>query len=289
MNRITKKGESQYILDTSSAPRHKRVIHIFTNEFILNSNRKNVNSKYNLMSNSSTSNNSIKNETVRKSGQTPKTRRLKNFSSINQLCSLNTRYKRCIKNSTIYIREYELLQKKIKILEAEELKNVAAICHSQEMTKKKEKRKNDFIKEKTLIESSNKLKEKEMKEKKNKVKDLRDKENGSIIQRKIHRKIHSDNLALKKNEMKKKLLEDWVKERDKRNKENKRKIDIKKKQDEEILKRKKENELRQKKIAMEQIEKEIKLQEQFNRKIMAKIYKFQKIGLKKIDRLQNFK
>ena len=66
-----------------------------------------------------------------------------------------------------------------------------------------------------------KLKEKEMQQKKDKVKSLRDKENDLIIRNKQHRKIHSENIAEKKNKMKKKILEDLSKEKDKINEENK--------------------------------------------------------------------
>ena len=55
-----------------------------------------------------------------------------------------------------------------------------------------------------------KLKEKEMQQKKEKVKSLRDKENDLIIKNKQHRKIHSENIAEKKNKMKKKNIRRFV-------------------------------------------------------------------------------
>ena len=42
-------------------------------------------------------------------------------------------------------------------------------------------------------------------------------------------------------------------------------------------------------MIMEQLEQEIKIQEEFNRKLMSKINKFQKIGFMKITRLVNIK
>ena len=63
-----------------------------------------------------------------------------------------------------------------------------------------------------------------MEEKKSKVKDLRDRENNGIETNKKNKKLNSDNCAVKKNEMKQKILEDLSKEKDKINEENQRKI-----------------------------------------------------------------
>jgi len=127
-----------------------------------------------------------------------------------------------------------------------------------------------------------------MEEKKSKVKDLRDRENNGIEANKKNKKINSDNCAVKKNEMKQKILEDLSKEKDKINEENQRKINLIRKMDIDILKRKMDNDKRKKAILMEQLEQEIKLQEQFNQKLLGKINKYQKTGIKKIVRLMNY-
>ena len=286
MSSCVKEGERIPNTQVATAPKHKRMFHIFTNEFILNSNSKS-HSKYS--TNSHNSNNSNKKSTIKSSGLTPKPKRFKNFCFDPQISLLNSRFKNSLKNSIINSKELELLHKKIKILEAEELKAENSLCKSQELKRKKNKARIENIKQKSLIQNFMKLKEKEMQQKKDKVKSLRDKENDLIIKNKQHRKIHSENIAEKKNKMKKKILEDLSKEKDKINEENKRKIGIIKKMDEDIMKRKKENERRKKKIMMEQLEQEIKIQEEFNRKLMSKINKFQKIGFMKITRLVNIK
>ena len=286
MSSCVKEGERIPNPQVATAPKHKRMFHIFTNEFILNSNSKS-HSKYS--TNSHNSNNSNKKSTIKSSGLTPRPKRFKNFCFDPQISLLNSRFKNSLKNSIINSKELELLHKKIKILEAEELKAENSLCKSQELQRKKNKARIANIKQKSLIQNFMKLKEKEMQQKKDKVKSLRDKENDLIIKNKQHRKIHSENIAEKKNKMKKKILEDLSKEKDKINEENKRKIGIIKKMDEDIMKRKKENERRKKKIMMEQLEQEIKIQEEFNRKLMSKINKFQKIGFMKITRLVNIK
>ena len=286
MSSCVKEGERIPNPAMATAPKHKRMFHIFTNEFILNSNSKS-HSKYS--TNSHNSNNSNKKSTIKSSGLTPKPKRFKNFCFDPHISLLNSRFKNSLKNSIINSKELELLHKKIKILEAEELKAENSLCKSQELKRKKNKARIANIKQKSLIQNFMKLKEKEMQQKKDKVKSLRDKENDLIIKNKQHRKIHSENIAEKKNKMKKKILEDLSKEKDKINEENKRKIGIIKKMDEDIMKRKKENERRKKKIMMEQLEQEIKIQEEFNRKLMSKINKFQKIGFMKITRLVNIK
>jgi hypothetical protein len=286
MSSCVKEGERIPNPQVATAPKHKRMFHIFTNEFILNSNSKS-HSKYS--TNSHNSNNSNKKSTIKSSGLTPKPKSFKNFCFDRHISLLNSRFKSSLKNSIINSKELELLHKKIKILEAEELKAENSLCKSQELQRKKNKARIANIKQKSLIQNFMKLKEKEMQQKKDKVKSLRDKENDLIIKNKQHRKIHSENIAEKKNKMKKKILEDLSKEKDKINEENKRKIGIIKKMDEDIMKRKKENERRKKKIMMEQLEQEIKIQEEFNRKLMSKINKFQKIGFMKITRLVNIK
>lgn len=58
--------------------------------------------------------------------------------------------------------------------------------------------------------------------------------------------------------------------------------------DDDIIKRKMENERPKIIIKMEQLEQNIKIQEQFNKKLLDKIRKYRKIGLRKIERLVNY-
>ena len=51
--------------------------------------------------------------------------------------------------------------------------------------------------------------------------------------------------------------------------------------DDDIMKRKKEIEKRKNKVKIEQLESILKLQEQFNEKLLQKIDKYQRLGLKK--------
>lgn len=81
--------------------------------------------------------------------------------------------------------------------------------------KKKIKTKNENRRQKSLVQNFMRLKEKEMKEKKSKVKDLRVEEYNRIKNSIKHRKIHSDNVALKKNKMKKKYWKIYQKKKTK--------------------------------------------------------------------------
>lgn len=83
-------------------------------------------------------------------------------------------------------------------------------------------------------------------------------------------------------------MEDLSKEKNKINEENQRKINFIKKMDDDIIKRKMENERPKIIIKMEQLEQNIKIQEQFNKKLLDKIRKYRKIGLRKIERLVNY-
>ena len=285
MNKRMKEGEFKISIDPEllTAPQHKKVIHIFTKEFILTTNSNK--SKYKTTSHNR--NNSNKKSFNKISG-TPKPNSHKNFHLSRDITLLNSKYKNSLKNSVMHSKNLDLLKKKVKILEAEEHKIERSLCRSQELERKKIKTKKENIRQKSLIKNFMRLKEKEMEEKKSKVKDLRDKENNGIKNSKQHKKKYSDNLAIKKNEMKQKILEDLSKEKDKIIEENYRKINFIKKMDDDILKRKMENEKRKKIIIIEQLEQEIKLQEQFNKKLLGKINKYQKSGIRKIVRLINY-
>jgi hypothetical protein len=267
-----------------SSPQHRRVIRMFSKEFILSANS--IKSKYNTTSHNS--NNSNKKSINRNSDFTPRNKRPKHIHLDSDIILLNSKYKNSLKNSIIHSKDLDLLKKKTKILEAEEHKIESSLCRSQEVERIKKMRKNENIRQKSLIKNCRRLREKEMEEKKSKVKDLRDKENNGIETNKKNKKINSDNCAVKKNEMKQKILEDLSKEKDKINEENQRKINFIKKMDIDILKRKMDNDKRKKTILMKQLEQEIKLQEQFNQKLLGKIYKYQKTGIKKIERLMKY-
>ena len=288
MTKRMKEGDFKVTIEPEllTAPQNKRGFHRFTKEFILSTNYNKSKTKYKTISHNS--NNSNKKSFNRNSDFTPKRNLHKHFHLTSDISLLNSKYKNSLKNSIIHSKNLDLLKKKVKILEAEEHKIESSLCRSQELEKKKLKTKNENIRQKFLIKNSMKLREKEILEKKSKVKNLRDKENNRIKNGKRHKKIHSDNLALKKNEMKQKILEDLSNEKDKINEENQRKINFIKKMDDDILKRKIENEKHKKIMMMKQLEQEIKLQEQFNKKLLCKINKCQKTGIRKIVKLINF-
>ncbi len=267
-----------------TSPQKRRVIRMFEKEFILPA--KISKSKYNTTSHKS--NNSNKKSINGNSDFTPRSKKSKQFLLNIDITLLNSKYKSSLKNSIIHSKNLDLLKKKLKILEAEEHKIESSLCRSQELERKKIRTKNENIRQKSLIKNFRKLKEKEMEEKKSKVRDLRDRENNEIKKNKKYKKINSNNCAVKKNEMKQKILEDLSKEKDKINEENQRKINFIKKMDVDILKRKLDNEKRKKTILMKQLEQEIKLQEQFNQKLLGKINKYQKTGIRKIVRLMNY-
>ena len=286
MTKRMKEGDFKVSVDQKllSSPRHRRVIRKFEKEFILPTNFNK--SKYNTTSHNS--NNSNKKSINGNSEYTPRAKLSTYFILSSDITLLNLKYKNLLKNSIIHSKNLDLLKKKVKILEAEEHKIESSLCRSLELERKKIRTKLESIRQKSLIKNYRRLREKEMEEKKSKVKDLRDKENNGIKNNKKYKKINSDNCAVKKNEMKQKILEDLSKEKDKINEENQRKINFIKKMDIDILKRKMDNEKRKKIILMEQLEKEIKLQEQFNQKLLGKINKYKKTGIRKIIRLMNY-
>ena len=286
MTKRMKEGDFKVSVDQKllSSPRHRRVIRKFEKEFILPTNFNK--SKYNTTSHNS--NNSNKKSINGNSEYTPRAKLSKYFLLGSDITLLNLKYKNSLKNSIIHSKNLDLLKKKVKILEAEEHKIESSLCRSLELERKKIRTRLESIRQKSLIKNYRRLREKEMEEKKSKVKDLRNKENNGIKNNKKYKKINSDNCAVKKNEMKQKILEDLSKEKDKINEENQRKINFIKKMDIDILKRKMDNEKRKKIIMMEQLEKEIKLQEQFNQKLLGKINKYKKTGIRKIIRLMNY-
>ena len=104
---------------------------------------------------------------------------------------------------------------------------------------------------------------------------------------KEERNKFSERLAKSNKIIKIQRLKDLSIEKNKIKEEKKRKKDLIKKLDSDILKRKEENEKFKNKIMIKKLKKEIKLQEEFNRKLLAKINKFKKIGLIKVEQLIN--
>ena len=104
-----------------------------------------------------------------------------------------------------------------------------------------------------------------------------------------YRKENSENLSERKRILKRKILQDISEEKNKINEEKKRKMNLIKILDNDILKRKKGTEKIKNLIKKEKLEKEIKIQEDFNKKLAIKIYEYKKIGLEKINFLQKIK
>ena len=96
-------------------------------------------------------------------------------------------------------------------------------------------------------------------------------------------------MSEKKRILKRKILQDISEEKNKINQEKKRKMNLIKILDDDILKRTKENEKRKKLTMQKKLEQEIKIQESFNKKLAIKIREYQKIGLEKINFLQQIK
>ena len=270
-------------LINKTSPQVNRVFHIFNKNIILNSN------KNNLKRNRSITYTEIKKQLFQKKYDTKIESNYFHHIYLNDnISKLNMKYKDSLKNIIINSKKLELLQKKIRILDAKKQKIENYLCKYYELRKKEKQNQKEIINKKCFIKNYKILKGKELEEKRNKVTNLRNKEKDRLIKQKIHRKINSENLAMKKNEMKQKIIDDLTEVRRKINEENQRKRTFVKKVDEDIIKRRIEFEKKKKKIIMEQIEQEIKLQEHFNNKLIGKIKKYEKAGLKVIVKLANF-
>ena len=270
-------------LINKTSPQVNRVFHIFNKNIILNSNNNN------LKRNRSITYTEIKKQLFQKKYDTKIESNYFHHIYLNDnISKLNMKYKDSLKNIIINSKKLELLQKKIRILDAKKQKIENYLCKYYELRKKEKQNQKEIINKKCFIKNYKILKEKELEEKRNKVTNLRNKEKDRLIKQKIHRKINSENLAMKKNEMKQKIIDDLTEVRRKINEENQRKRTFVKKVDEDIIKRRIEFEKKKKKIIMEQIEQEIKLQEHFNNKLIGKIKKYEKAGLKVIVKLANF-
>lgn len=211
----------------------------------------------------------------------------KNNNNIN--LKLSSEHKSSIKNCIFYERALDLVKNQNKKLDEETHKIMSKISNSENMKRLKEERKINYKNKQIFLSKLIKEKEKEMKEKKYKVKLMKNQEIERAKNIIIYRKINSENLSEKKRILKRKILQDISEEKNKINEEKKRKINLIKIVDDDIFKRKKEIEKRKKLMEKKQLEQEIKIQEDFNKKLAIKICELKKIGLDKIDFLQRIK
>jgi hypothetical protein len=202
---------------------------------------------------------------------------------------LSSEHKSSIKNCIFYERALDLVKNQNKKLDEETHKIMSKISNSENMKRLKEERKINYKNKQIFLTKLIKEKEKEMKEKKYKVKLMKNQEIERAKNIIIYRKINSENLSEKKRILKRKILQDISEEKNKINEEKKRKINLIKIVDNDIFKRKKEIEKRKKLMEKKQLEQEIKIQEDFNKKLAIKICELKKIGLDKIDFLQRIK
>jgi len=216
------------------------------------------------------------------SNYTPRSERSKDYITL-----LNSQYKTSMKNSIQYKKDLELLQKKMKIWKAEEHK----IEYKQNLTeilkhKEDEIRQKNKIK-KLLAEDFKKKKQKEIESKRHKVRNLRENENKKAIEKLRHSKANSENLANEIRVRRQKLSEDIIKEKKRISEEKRIKRNNLQMVDDYIQKRKKEIEKRKQMIYIEQMEKEIKLQEDYNNKLKGKILKYRRVGINRIIKFIN--
>ena len=213
----------------------------------------------------------------------------KNNNNNNINLKLSSEQKSSIKNCIFYERALDLVKNQNKKLDEETHKIMSKISNSENMKRLKEERKINYKNKQIFLSKLIKEKEKEMKEKKYKVKLMKNQEIERAKNIIIYRKINSENLSEKKRILKRKILQDISEEKNKINEEKKRKINLIKIVDDDIFKRKKEIEKRKKLMEKKQLEQEIKIQEDFNKKLAIKICELKKIGLDKIDFLQRIK
>ena len=199
---------------------------------------------------------------------------------------LSSWHKNSIKTYINNERDVVLLEKKMKKLDEDKRKIMFKINNSETIKKVKEERKEDYKRKRNFILNLTKKKEKEMEEKRFKVKMMKNQENARSKNVIIYKKINSENLSEKKRLLKRKILEDISIEKNKITEEKRRKINLIKKLDDDILKRKKDNEKRRKLIMKGKLEQEIKIQEYFNKQLEKKISEYKKIGLEKIKFLE---
>jgi hypothetical protein len=276
--RKMKVGDFILIINKNAfTPQKRKDIHMYNKDYILGT--KNSKSQSKISTNSNTGRATVQNIKS-------KPNNLSKFCLKDKKISLlNSRYHSSLKYSIIKSNELELLQKKVKILKAEEKKARTIQCKSAQQDKKKEIIEKEYEKKQTLKQKLQNLKKKEEREKQNKIKDIKCKEEYINIQR---RKNNAKNFKKKRKEikdMKRELQYHISVERFKRKEENKRKKEFIQKIDDDINKRKQQNEKHKNLLIIEQLEKKIKLQEKINGRLLEKIDELEKIGLGKIDNL----
>ena len=202
---------------------------------------------------------------------------------------LYSRHNNSIKNCINYEKNLNLLENKLKKLAEEKRKIVNKIHNKQNIQKLKELNKENYNKRRNFLSNLLKEKEKVIEDKKDKVKKMKSQEKKRTKNIIIYRKINSENLSERKRILKRKILQDISEEKNKINEEKKRKMNLIKILDDDIHKRKIGEEKINYLIKKEKLEKEIKIQENFNKKLAIKISEYKKIGLEKINLLEKIK
>ena len=207
----------------------------------------------------------------------------------NYIFKLSSMHNNSIKNCIYYEKNLNLLENQLKKLDEEKRKIVNKINNRQNIQKIKEQNKANYNKRRNFLPNLIKKKEKEIEDKKDKVKKMKSQEKKRVKNIVIYRKINSENLSERKRLLKRKILQDISEGKNKINEEKKRKMNLIKILDNDIQKRKIGSEKIKNFIKKEKLENEIKLQENFNKKLAIKISEYKKIGLEKINFLQKIK
>ena len=207
----------------------------------------------------------------------------------NYIFYLCSRHNNSIKNCINYEKNINLLENKLKKLAEEKRKIVNKINNKQNIQKIKELNKENYNKRRNFLSNLLKEKEKIIEDKKDKVKKMKSQEKKRSKNIIIYRKINSENLSERKRILKRKILQDISEEKNKINEEKRRKMNLIKILDDDIHKRKIGVDKIKNLIKKEKLEKEIKMQENFNKKLKIKISEYKKIGLEKINFLQKIK
>ena len=207
----------------------------------------------------------------------------------NHVFKLYSRHNNSIKNCINYEKNLNLLENKLKKLAEEKRKIVNKIHNKQNIQKLKELNKENYNKRRNFLSNLLKEKEKVIEDKKDKVKKMKSQEKKRTKNIIIYRKINSENLSERKRLLKRKILKDISEGKNKINEEKKRKMNLIKILDNDIQKRKIGSEKIKNLIKKEKLENEIKIQENFNKKLAIKISEYKKIGLEKINLLEKIK
>ena len=207
----------------------------------------------------------------------------------NYVFNLYSRHNNSIKQCINYEKNLNLLENQLKKLAEEKRKIVNKINNKQNIQRIKELNKENYNNRRNFLSNLLKEKEKVIEDKKDKVKKMKSQEKMRAKNIIIYRKINSENLSERKRILKRKILQDISEEKNKITEEKKRKMSLIKILDNDIHKRKIGAEKIKNLIKKEKLEKEIKIQENFNKKLKIKISEYKKIGLEKIKIIQKFK